>query len=151
MWRGEDGTENRVRIVMRSGPGGPGGAAMDRHFKAMRSADKAEREGAIAAMRAEMEAGKARGNVVMMRVSPPMPPRFMSAQDCRPGSAASADTTAGMGTVIICQSHVSASARAGLEEARAEIAGDTSIPEETRKKMLQTLDAQIARWSDKGK
>ena len=143
---------------------------MDRHFKAMRSADKAEREGAIAAMRAEMEAGKARGNVVMMRVSPPMPPmppmgampqmspqmlpmppRFMSAQDCRPGSAASADTTAGMGTVIICQSHVSASARAGLEEARAEIAGDTSIPEETRKKMLQTLDAQIARWSDKGK
>jgi hypothetical protein len=38
-----------------------------------------------------------------------------------------------------------AEARQGLVEARAEIAADKDIPEDTRKQILRTLDAQIAR------
>jgi hypothetical protein len=42
-----------------------------------------------------------------------------------------------------------ASARKGLEEARAEIARDREIPDETRKQLLLQLDRQIARWREK--
>jgi hypothetical protein len=51
--------------------------------------------------------------------------------------------------VSICQSRVYASARKGLEEARAEIAADKDIPEETRKQILKELDRTLARWSEK--
>ncbi len=164
VWRDADGKENRVKMVFRSGPGGPGGPdreAMERHFEAMRSGDKAEREAAIAEMRGEMEARKARGDMVMMRVSPPMgamppmppmPPRVMVMQGCRPGAEEPVETTEGkdgVQRIVICHQRVAALARNGLLEARDEIAKDNDIPEDTRKKVLQTLDAQIARMDDK--
>ncbi len=178
VWRDADGKEHRVKMVIRGGPDGPGGPgrpdreAMEKRFKALQSSDKAEREAAIAEMRAEMEARRARGDMVMMRREidgprppmppmPPMPPRVMVMQGCKPGSSEMVDTTEtkdGTQKIMICQTRIADSARAGmrearsgLEEARAEIAGDKSIPEDTRKKVLETLDAQIARFSDKGK
>lgn len=179
VWRDEDGKERRVKMVVRSGPGGPGGpdrAVMERHFKALRSAEKAEREAAIAEMRAEMEAGRARGNVVMMRRGlgapgqapmPPMPP-VMVMSGCKPGSSEMVDTAEGKDgkqTIMICHQRIAAAAqsgmdearvglaeaRAGLEEARSEIANDKDIPEATRKQVLQTLDTQIERLKQSGK
>jgi hypothetical protein len=58
-------------------------------------------------------------------------------------------TREGAQVISICQRRIMASARHGLEEARAEIARDKDIPEETRKQLLRTLDGQIARWRDK--
>lgn len=180
-----DGKEKRTRFVFRSHPGGPAGPdreAMEKHFKALRSADKAEREAAIAALRADMEARRARGDVVMFRRElgappvPPMPPlaghgampHVMVMSGCRPGSSEMLETTEdkdGKQKIVICQTRIAESARAGMKEARtglkearaglqdarAEIAKNKDIPEETRKKLLQTLDAQIERLADKGK
>jgi len=184
VWRDADGKEHRMKMVFRGKPGGPDGpgapdrAAMERRFKALQSADKAEREAAIAEMRAEMEARRARGDVVMVRRDldgprppmppegamppmPPMPPRVMVMSGCKPGSSELVDTTEskdGSQKIMICHTRIAETARSGmrearsgLEEARAEIARDKDIPEETRQKVLQTLDAQIARLGDKGK
>ncbi len=178
VWRDADGKERRVKIVMRGGPGGPDREAMEKHFEALRSADKAEREAAIAALRAEMEASKARGNMVMMRRElgapgrpippiPPIPP-VMVMSGCKPGSSEMVDTTEdkdGRTKIMICQQRIAAAAqsgmdearaglaeaRSGLEEARAEIAGSDDIPEATRNLVLQTLDSQIARLKMQGK
>lgn len=167
VWRDADGKENRVKMVFRSGPGGgPGGpdrAEMERRFKALRSSDKAERDAAIAELRADADAGRAGGNVVMMRREfdgarapmppmPPMPSRIMVMRGCRPGSTEEVETSSiedGVQTITICKQRIAAAARNGLEEARAEIANDKDIPEGTRKKVLQTLDAQIAHMNDK--
>jgi len=183
--RGEDGKDKKVRIVMRDVPGGPGAhggpdrEAMEKHFQALKSGNKAEREAAIAALRADMEAHRARGDVMMLRrplppgapmppmafkgERPPMPPMppVMVMSGCKPGSSEmveSSEDKDGRTKIMICQTRIADSARAGmkearagLEEARAEIAKDKDIPEETRKKVLETLDAQIARFGDKGK
>ena len=58
-------------------------------------------------------------------------------------------TKDGVEVVSICRSRIYASARKGLEEARAEIARDKDIPEDTRKQLLRTLDRQIDRWTEK--
>ena len=50
---------------------------------------------------------------------------------------------------MICQPRIAASAVSGLQEARDEIAANKDIPEETRKEVLRTPDAQIDRWKDK--
>lgn len=55
----------------------------------------------------------------------------------------------GKQTIMICQPRIPVTARLGLEQARDEIARDKDIPEDTRKEVLKTLDAQIARWKDK--
>lgn len=73
-------------------------------------------------------------------------------QGCRPDSIEEVETTSskdGVETIMICQPRIAASARNGLLEARDEIAKDKDIPEDTRKKVLQTLDAQIARMDGK--
>jgi bla regulator protein blaR1 len=71
--------------------------------------------------------------------------------ECDGGTEEVTETTTkdGMQIIKICQRRIMASARQGLEEARAEIARDKDIPEATRKQLLRTLDGQIARWSDK--
>jgi hypothetical protein len=171
VWRDADGKENRVRMVFRGGPGGGFGGAdpevAERRIKALRSANKAEREAAIAELQAEAEAQKARreawramagrtdGHIAMLRAPmppmPPMPPRVMVVSGCNPGSGEMVETKEakdGKQIITICQTRIDDTARAGLETARAEIAKDTSIPEETRKTVLDTLDAQIARWRD---
>ena len=166
--RGGDGNE-KIRIMMRDLSGGPGGGldreTMEKHFEALKSGKKAEREAAIAALRADMEARRARGDVMMLRRDlgappPPMPP-VMVMSGCKPGSSDTVETSEdkdGRTRVMICQTRIADTARAGLkdaraglEEARAEIAGDKSIPEATRKRVLQSLDAQIERLGDKSK
>jgi hypothetical protein len=49
---------------------------------------------------------------------------------------------------MVCQSRVVAMASEGLAQARAEIARDKNIPEDTRKQILKELDKQIARWRE---
>lgn len=166
--RGGDGNE-KIRIMMRDLSGGPGGGldreTIEKHFEALKSGKKAEREAAIAALRADMEARRARGDVMMLRRDlgappPPMPP-VMVMSGCKPGSSDTVETSEdkdGRTRVMICQTRIADTARAGLkdaraglEEARAEIAGDKSIPEATRKRVLQSLDAQIERLGDKSK
>lgn len=165
VWRDADGKENRVRMVFRGGPGGPAGPdpeVTERRIKALRSDNKAEREAAIAEMRAEAEAQRARreawramagrmdGDAARppMPPMPPMPPRVMVVSGCTPGERDMVETRDGKDgkqIITICKSRIDATARAGLESAREEIAKDSSIPEETRQRVLQTLDAQIAR------
>jgi hypothetical protein len=77
--------------------------------------------------------------------------RVIVKQKCRPGSDEVSETTTakdGTQVVTICQSRIFASARKGLEEARAEIARDKDIPEDTRKQVLKQLDQQISRFRD---
>jgi hypothetical protein len=77
--------------------------------------------------------------------------RVIVRHECKPGSKEVSESTTSNGTqvVSICQSRVYASARKGLEEARAEIAADKDITEETRKQILKELDRTIARWGEK--
>jgi hypothetical protein len=77
--------------------------------------------------------------------------RVIVKRECKPGSEEVSETTSkdGLQVISICHKRVFASARKGLEEARAEIARDKDIPEETRKELLKTLDTQIARWRDR--
>lgn len=77
VWRDADGKERRIKMVFRGAPGAPGGPdreAMERHFKAMRSADKAERDAAVAELRAEAASRRARGDAIRLSVATPMPP-----------------------------------------------------------------------------
>lgn len=78
--------------------------------------------------------------------------RVIVKRECRPGSDEVSETVAGKdGTqiVTICHARAIASARKGLQEARAEIAKDKDIPEDTRKQILKELDRTIARWAEK--
>jgi hypothetical protein len=164
VWRDAEGKEHRIKMVFSgAGPEGHDRAAMERRFKALQSADEAEREAAIAELRAEMEAHKARGQAMRLAgPRPPVPPvpgmpPVVVTTGCRPGAQEMVETSEGKdGTqkIVICHARIADSARsglrearAGLEQARAEIAADNEIPEETRKRILQTLDAQIARLS----
>lgn len=183
VWRDADGKERRMKIVMRGGPGHAGApehrAQMQKHFEALRSDDKAEREAAIAALRAELDAGRARGDVMMFRrhlgepgagPMPPMPPMppVMVMSGCTPGSSEMVETSEdkeGRQKVVICHKRIAdasragmeearaglAEARAGLEEARAEIARDKDLSEATRQQVLRTLDNQIERLKRSGK
>jgi beta-lactamase regulating signal transducer with metallopeptidase domain len=157
---GEDGKEKRVRMVLRGGPGwtarGEDGAAAHAvhadaaHREAMASVEVAMAEldrvredmpRIMAEAFASAEAARGEGH-----------PRIIVKRECRPGSKEVSETTEGKdGTQIIsiCQSRIFAEARSGLEEARAEIAADSEIPEDTRKQILQQLDRQIERWKDK--
>lgn len=79
-------------------------------------------------------------------------PRVMMLNNCDSRSDEPSETITGKDgrtTVLICQKRIFASALKGLEEARAEIARDKNILESTRKQLLQTLDSQIARWTEK--
>ena len=140
--RDADGKERRTRLVVRS-------------------TDPAQREALIAELRAQLADGE--------RLPPDLPriiaearakadaapgsrPRIMVLKDCRPGSPDPAEVITdadGKQTIMVCQTRVSASARRGLEEAREEIAQDKTIPDDTRKQVLKTLDRQIARWKEK--
>jgi hypothetical protein len=78
--------------------------------------------------------------------------RVIVKRECKSGSDEVSETSTGKdGTqvITICTSRAMASARRGLEDARAEIARDKDIPEKTRKQLLEQLDRQIARWREK--
>ena len=158
--RGEDGKERKVRIVRRLAPGQSElseaeHAEMEAALReGLAEADKALadlprviREARIEADAAKGEAGRARAEARAASRT-----RVMMLKECTSAMVGEAEVTTGRDgsqTVMVCQPRVAASARLGLEQAREEIARDKSIPEETRKEVLRTLDAQIARWKDK--
>lgn len=156
--RGEDGKEKRVRMVFRGtregetlapldGPEweGKGEAmAMAELRRGLAEADRALAELPRILAEAEAEAASARAKGERQRV--------IVKHECKPGSDEVSETVTGRdGTeiVTICQARVFASARKGLEEARAEIAADKDIPEATRQRILKELDRSIARWKEK--
>jgi bla regulator protein BlaR1 len=158
VWRDADGKERRMKMVFR---GGPDQAQLESELQDL-EATKAERE----AMLAEMRAGLAEADRALADLPRIMDEAMASAdaaqamagaqrvivkRECKPGSEEVSETTSkdGVQIISICHKRVFASARRGLEEARAEIMRDRDMPEETRKQVLQTLDRQIERWADK--
>ncbi len=156
--RGEDGKEKRVRMVFRGTREGgvpgeklrhPEGAEWEAHGEMMAELRKelAEADRALAELpetvaRAMAEAETARAAA----------PNVMVLKECNSafrGQAEVIHDKDGKKTIMICQQRISATARLGLEQARAEIARDKDIPESTRKQLLETLDRQIARWKEK--
>ncbi|WDA40487.1 M56 family metallopeptidase [Erythrobacter sp. BLCC-B19] len=157
VWRDADGKEHRIRMVFRATPDGE---AIARKFEGIESADKAERAEMFAALQEGLaEAERVRADLPRIMAEAFAAADAASAQsqrvivkrECKPGSDEVSETTTkdGVQIVSICQARIYASARKGLEEARAEIARDKDIPEDTRKMILRTLDNQIARWSEK--
>ena len=157
VWRDADGTERRVRIVLR---GPEQQQQLERMLEGSRRMDRGEREEMMAALREGLaEADRVRADLPRMleeafaaseqarRVSQ----RVIVKRECRPGSeeVSEATTKDGAPIISICQSRIAASALLGLEQARAELAADKDIPEATRKDLLRTLDSQIARWKEK--
>jgi hypothetical protein len=158
VFTGEDGKEKRVRMVVRSGPDG---AATDGNMAELEGLDPADREEMLAGLREGMaEADRALADLPRILseaqaaadgARPAIQNRVIVRHECKPGSKEVSESTTSNGTqvVSICQSRVYASARKGLEEARAEIAADKDITEETRKQILKELDRTIARWGEK--
>jgi beta-lactamase regulating signal transducer with metallopeptidase domain len=165
--RGEDGKERKVRIVRRFGPRDePMTEAEHAEMEAALQEGLAEADRALAdlprtvsaalaeAEVAMAEAKAARGDAARARAEARTASRtrVMMLKSCTSAFDGEAEVIKGKDgaqTVMICQPRIAASARLGLEQARDEIAGDKDIPEETRKQVLRTLDAQIARWKEK--
>lgn len=161
LWRDGEGKERRVTILSREAA-----EADVRRATADVAMTKADREAMLAGVRtalaeadkvladlpviiaqARADADAASAEARAMGSSA----RFVVRQECKPGSEEVSETTTvdGVQVISICQRRVMASARRGLEEARAEIARDKDLPEDTRKMLLRTLDGQIARWRDR--
>lgn len=162
--RGEDGKEQRVRMVFRGTSDPEAQAAELRALAEQHRYDQEEmlaelREGLAEADRAladmprivseamaEAEAARAAATAAGKQA------RVVVKRECRPGSDEPAETTQnadGSSTVTICERRIYASARSGLQEARNEIAANRDIPEDTRRRILKELDQAIARWSEK--
>lgn len=162
VWRDAEGKERRVKIVTRSRTDGE---ALARDLEGVEGLSKAEREEMLAEVRAGLaEADRALADLPRIialaraeaasaqaeaRASAAARPRVIVRQACDQSGEEVSETTSkdGVQIVSICQKRIHASAVMGLKEARAEIAADKDIPEETRKQLLRTLDAQISRWS----
>jgi hypothetical protein len=174
VFKDEDGKERRVRMVLRGAPGAPGAGAEPRIIMRRIGPDgagmaKGDHDAMMIELReslaeadreladlprmireAEVEARAARGEAGRARAEART--RVMMSRDCKPGGSEPTETTTdkdGTTRVIVCERRVYRSAVSGLQEARDEIAGNKDIPEDTRKEVLRTLDAQIARWKDK--
>ncbi len=160
VWKDADGKERRLRMVFRAAPDGQ---VLARQLEGMQGRDRVDHEEMMAALREGLaEADRVRAELpqiiaeAMASADSPNAaagsmPRVIVKQECKPGSEEVSETTTRDGTQVIsiCQKRVFVSARRGLEEARAEIANDKDIPEDTRKEILRTLDSQIARWKDR--
>lgn len=160
VWRDADGKERRMKMVVRDGAAGE---ALSRQLEASRGADRAAHAAAMAGLRAGLaEADRALADLPRIIEeamasaeagrAAAQQPRVIVKRECKPGTEELSETTTardGTQIVSICHARIMAQARSGLEEARAEIASDRDIPETTRKQILRTLDAQIARWSGK--
>lgn len=64
-----------------------------------------------------------------------------------PGETTDSD---GKRVIRICKSKIMASALTGLKEARAALATNKELDEETRTEVLKALDEQIANWASEG-
>lgn len=156
--RGVDGKQRTVKIVRRTGPiGKPFIVEFDRP-KGLSKADHeavviALREGLAEAERVQADLPRiladamAEADAARAALS-----RVVVERDCRPGSSEVSEITTdkdGKQRFTVCLARAFVSARQGLEEARDEIARDKDIPEDTRKRVLEQLDKQIARWAEK--
>ena len=156
--RAEDGKEKRVRMVFRGRPEGatpgerprgPDGMAWEDKAEAMRALREglAEADRALADLPRAIEQARAASEAA--RAAGADAPRLVVMRKCDGDIAEPVTERDGGKTILFCQSRVMAQARSGLEQARAEIAADKDIPEETRQQILRSLDRSIARWSDK--
>jgi beta-lactamase regulating signal transducer with metallopeptidase domain len=158
VWRDKQGNERRMRMVFRSAEL----EELEREHKGISAEFEAQRDAMLAEWRAEMaEADKAMADLSRIKAeamasadaarATARAQRVIVKRECKPGSDEVSETTSkdGVQIISICHKRVFVSARRGLEEARAEIARDREIPEDTRKQLLQTLDRQIERWADK--
>lgn len=156
--RGADGKERTVKIVRRDRANGeplsvhvgrPEG--MSRQDHAIMTA--ALREGLAEAERVRADLPRILATAFSeAEAARAHAPRVIMMNNCRLDGDAPTETITdkdGKQTIMICQPRISSLARQGLEEARAEIKGDKDIPEATRKEMLEHLDRQIARWSER--
>lgn len=152
-----EGKQQRVQAMVRS----PGHREFaETWLDGAGTMDKAEREEMVAALReglAEAERVRAEMPAIIAEAmaaagaARAAAPRVMMLKECNSafkGEAEIVNGKDGRQTVMICQPRIAASARLGLEQARAEIARDRDIPEVTRKQLLKTLDSQIARWKE---
>ena len=159
VWRDADGTEKRFRVVI---SGSERQEHLERALEGSHRMDRAEREAMMAKLREALaEADKVRGDLPRIleeslaaseAARAAALQRVIVKRDCTPGSNEVSETSTGKdGTQVIsiCTSRAMASARRGLEDARAEIARDKDIPEKTRKQLLEQLDRQIERWREK--
>lgn len=162
VWQSEDGKQHRARIFMTRGQSEQD-AADAAAAESQRDAEQAGRDQALAAMQQGLaEADRVRAQIPQIiaqamasadaaQAAVAAMPRVIVKQECKSGSDEVSETTTrdGVQVISICQPRVFASARRGLEEARAEIARNKDIPEATRADVLRTLDTQIARWKDR--
>ena len=133
-----------VRAALRQGLAEAEGAAQAEILSALREG-LAEADRALADMPRIVSAALSQAETARAST-----PRVIMMDKCRLDGDAPTQTITGVDgkqTIMICQPRVSFLARQGLEEARAEIARDKDMPEETRKRVLEQLDRQIARWS----
>ena len=61
------------------------------------------------------------------------------------GNVSETTTPDGKRVIRICHKRIAASAVTGLRSARARVAEDAGMPEETRKEVLRSLDREIER------
>jgi beta-lactamase regulating signal transducer with metallopeptidase domain len=159
VWKDKDGKERRMRMEFRSAPDA---MVLSRRLEGAHGADAADRTDMLASLREALaEAERVRADMPRIleeslaaseAARAAALQRVIVKRDCKPGSNEVSETSTGKdGTqvVTICTSRAMASARRGLEDARAEIARDKDIPEKTRKQLLEQLDRQIARWRDR--
>lgn len=66
------------------------------------------------------------------------------------GEAGETTDSDGKRVIRICKSKIMASALTGLKEARAALATNKELDEETRTEVLKALDEQIANWASEG-
>jgi hypothetical protein len=156
--RGADGKERTVKIVRRNGAVGEPLTINLRRPEGMSKEDHADMTAALREGLAEAERVRADMPRILAaalseadaaRVSAP---RVIMMNNCRLDGDAPTETITGRDgkqTIMICQPRVSSLARQGLEEARAEIMADKDMPEDARKRVLEQLDRQIARWAER--
>ena len=71
--------------------------------------------------------------------------------ECKDNESAEATDPKGRRVIKICKSHIMASAIAGLESARAQIAHNKDMTDEIREEVLRELDREIARIKEESK
>ena len=109
-----------------------------------------EEHGRIAMIDHEAIASATRDAVLARRLAPlaiARVPRVVMNCD-RHDDVSETTSIDGKRVIRICRQRISAHASAGLRAARAQVAGDASMPGDARKDVLKTLDREIARMEE---
>jgi len=152
VWRDSDGNEKSVRMVFRAAPKGEVLSLDHQADREEVAATLAEMLARHDLLRAELDQRTLRWLAEAEAAYKAGTPHVMVLKGCTsafPAKAQAFTGEDGRQTIMICQPRIPTTARLGLEQARAEIAADKDIPEETRQQLLETLDRQIARWKER--